>query len=314
MAYVTGSAASFAALKTAIESACTSNGWTLTSDVLSNGDLYVQLTSAATSLSLQAGTGQDGSTLTGVISGMYGRLSDFTYSAATVAVAFPVDYYIHIFESPVPEVYVVIKYGDRYQHLQWGGSTVDLSGFSATGCWFYGSIADSTRALTFSLEGNNGTSSYPHNPVAHGYWHTISRGNRARQNQGIHLGSLYTGGWPILDASSELDTGEIIGAADLLHDLINFQPNGWDGEATLMPIQMGVALASNMSALVLDLQHARHLRIDNYAPGDNIVLGGDTWRVYPWHKKSTVAPAGGSTSAGYDHSGCLGVAIRYDGP
>ena len=46
MAYVTGAAASFADLKTAIQNAATANGWTLTSDVLSKDGCFFKLKSA----------------------------------------------------------------------------------------------------------------------------------------------------------------------------------------------------------------------------------------------------------------------------
>ena len=65
MAYITGSAASFADLQTAIQNACTANGWTLSSGILSKNGCFFQLVAGTSDgyaqLQLFGGTSQTGS-------------------------------------------------------------------------------------------------------------------------------------------------------------------------------------------------------------------------------------------------------------
>lgn len=166
MAYVSGTANSLAALQTAIQTAFTSNAWTLSGDVLHKSGCYFRLWSQsfrdaypyingsgtissqdstnALQLFLTGGTGIDGSNqLTGRITQAAARLGpQFAgYAASTAAFPFqlPVNYEIHIHPDP-DEVYIVVNHDvDRYQHLALGHAPLaQLTG--GTGAWFGGSF------------------------------------------------------------------------------------------------------------------------------------------------------------------------------
>lgn len=88
------------------------------------------------------------------------------------------------------------------------------------------------------------------------------------------------------------------------------QPNAWNGEAMLLPIEPVVKRSSNKIARVGSLGHARFIRIDNIVPEDIITLGTDHWKVYPFLRKNAAVRDGGLDA---NHSGTFGWAVRYDG-
>ena len=152
MAYITGSAASFADLQTAIQNACTANGWTLSSGILSKNGCFFQLVAGTSDgyaqLQLFGGTGQSGTTLTGQPPSNYGAK---ICSNNGNVIAFPINYEIHLFTNP-DEVYCVINYNsDFYQQLSFGKS--DVPGIGGTGAWFSGAKR-SDQTLTDATQGN----------------------------------------------------------------------------------------------------------------------------------------------------------------
>jgi len=95
-----------------------------------------------------------------------------------------------------------------------------------------------------------------------------------------------------------------------LRPLLEIQPNSWNSEAVLLPIREYFKRSENKVSLIIDLEHARHTRIDNYEPGQIITLGNDRWMIFPWTQKNTNSRNGGTA---IDHSGTFGWAIRYEG-
>ena len=190
--YTSGTAASFAALKTAIETFLAANGWTLATDVLSRGAAFVQLT-ADTYAQLSAGTGQAGAALTGACA-LSVKLMDFSNAPIT----WPVDYEIHAFDDP-DEVYVVVRYNlDRYQHLHFGLSAVP--GIGGTGLWFGGTfrstVVRTSAQCKIFMDSGSGIGSQigatPYDGAGLGFWYAGSTGNY--QSTFVHCG-LEGAGW-----------------------------------------------------------------------------------------------------------------------
>lgn len=147
MATFSGQVASFAALKSAIETTLAARGWTLASGILSKGAAFVQLTATATELRLQAGTGQAGAALTGACPQSV-KLMSFT----NAPIQWPATWILHAFDTP-DELYLVLRYNvDRHQHLNWGVSSMPQIG--GTGLWCSGSfrgdvIGTSSRCVVY---------------------------------------------------------------------------------------------------------------------------------------------------------------------
>lgn len=302
MAYANGSATSFADLLAAVQAACTANGWTLTGNVLSKGTCFVQLSVVGSALDVLGGTGISGSALTG----------DCGYSAqlraiAANAIVFPVAYEIHINTAP-DEVYLVVNYNvTRYGWLAFGQSPV--GGLPGTGNW-YGAICSA----------NNGIAGIAIDPVG---LSTSLSANYTCAAIGFAVGVIGSGS-PLIEGQNfrihhgldgnawSSDTGSTRAiTATPLAPLLSREPSIWNSESPMLPLQVYVSRPSSKVSMVGDFGHARQMRIDNYSPGDIIMLGTDKWKVYPWHMKNTTARDGG---LGIDHTGTLGWAVRYTGP
>jgi len=299
MAYVAGTATSVADLLTALQSACTANGWALSGTILSKGACYMQVKVVGGYLTVLGGTGNAG--------------SDTLASPATPAAAlgqlwaadpfaFPLTYEINVHTAP-DEVYVVVNYAvDRYQWLAFGCSPA--AALPGTGNWFGASLCRAAQVTGISMSTSQGGWNNFQAPAL--FWQTSATN--------FFTGVLHHG----LDGLtwSAGAGGGVANAADALPgatSLLSRQPNNWNGEVVLLPIQPCVARPSSKVSMVGDLGHARYLRNDNLAAGDIITLGPDRWKAYPWYRKNSAARDGAYSTA-LDHSGTLGWAIRYTGP
>lgn len=313
MAYVTGTANSLADLLTAIQNACTANGWTLSGNVLHKGACYIEIasvTSLATVynhtmavadglLTVRGGTGVDGSNaLSGACDttpGGFAWMPSVTnaplgFSTPASLVTFPVLYEVFINATP-DEVYVVITYGvNYYQTIGFGQSTMD--GIGATGNWYCGASFNSLNGPRYQISsaGENGT----YLPVA------LSLFCRSTcQTFGVHTaidGSTWAceGAWR--------DWASVVGR----------QPNTWNGEAVLVPIRVYKSRASGFVTPVLECAHARYMAISNLSDGQIITIGSDKWKVYPWYHRN--AAMGVNPSNLNTDSAQFGHVFRYDGP
>lgn len=297
-AFVTGTATSQADLVAAIKSACTTNGWSLSGDVLHRDGQYVRLQSVAAGVTVQGGTGIDGgNNLTGAGSN-YVRMTDIG-TAGDGLIVYPLVYEVHIHDDP-NEVYVVINYSqDFYQWLAWGKSTVSLPG---TGNWYAGSFGQAAvyqSAITISATGGGVVSGTGHSSGA--LWWTSLGPAYGACNHFIHHG---------MDGVGWDNTGVTINAVEGLAPLITISPNAWNGESELLQIMPLLRRASSKVSILAQLGWSRYVRIDNYEPGQVIVIGPDKWKIFPWLRKNSAARAGG---AAIRHSGTFGWAIRYHG-
>ena len=110
MAMLSGTAASFAALKAAVEAALVARGWALVSGILTRGAAFVQFTASATELRLLAGTGQAGSALVDPCPHAVKMMS-----VASAPIVWPLEYTLHVFDAAgeATEVYLASKQGSE---------------------------------------------------------------------------------------------------------------------------------------------------------------------------------------------------------
>jgi hypothetical protein len=322
MAYTSGSANDMAAVRTAIFTFCVANGWTLNSagNILSKNGAFFWLVSTTSSspqsLVIRGGTGINGSNaLTGQAVG-FAAMTRVAYAASDPA--FPLIYEIHVLSNP-DEVYVVINYNvDLYQYLSFGKSNVLGLPSTATGAWFSASSAgysiNGSSYVTMTIT-NAATTYYPAPGL---FWAENGAGSSSATpepavnvpgNSFIHT-DLDGRGW-----SGGYYQGNLASSLGGIRSLLQVLPNAWNGEAVLIPFPIYQPYqAFTKTALVADLSHIRHMRIDNHTPGDIITLGADKWKVYPWLKKVITSRNGPSAdNTGAQGSGTLGYAIRYTG-
>ena len=315
MAYITGSAASFADLKTAIENACTANGWTLSSGILSKNGCFFQLVADTldgyAQLKIFGGTSQTGTTLNGQPPSNYGAK---ICSNNGNVISFPINYEIHLFTNP-DEVYCIINYNsDFYQQLSFGKS--DVPGIGGTGAWFTGAkrsdqtLTDGTSGIKVFM-----SASWPEN-VGIGPYDSYGCGLFFDNPTGgwyfpsfVHTG-LDATPWRSGQSGSAALTG-YRGGGSQVGSLLQQLPNLYNNANVLLPIKPVALRSSGGVTIIANPKNARYLRIDNVVPGEIITFGAEQWKCYPFYRKDSTVRNGVSTGA--THSGTFGYAIRYTG-
>lgn len=330
MAHYAGSANDIGELLTALRNACIAEGWTLTGNVLSKGTAFVQVeditidANTPRSLMITGGTGLSGSTLLQP-SAVTPRMGRGHNNAA--AYVWPMTYHIHIHTDP-DEVYFIANWSVEYfMWMAFGLS--DVPGLAGTGLWLtanamrrYNSGPLEPISYSYEIRPNSGGSGPNVNSFYRNtgpFWRTYARNSSGAvalygpyYQDAVHTGlnSLGADGWAgVPTATGSIAPGNI-DAILAQQPHIARQPSVWNNEAILLPIQVYEVTSSNKRQLVLDVRHARYLRIDNYEPGQVITLGEDRWRVYPFWRKNIAQRDGGSN---LEHTGTFGWAIRYDG-
>lgn len=322
MAYTSGVANTMEALRLAICTLCVANGWVLHtgSNVLSKNGVFFALVADTTgvpqSLAIRGGTGIDRNALLTGPAGNYAAMSRVGYPASDPV--FPLNYEIHLFNDP-DEVYVVINYSvDLYQYLAFGKSNVQGLPASASGAWF--SASASTRvydgSASVTLNTHEDGSVFHQCPglfwLEAGFQRPIEPEPDENNygNSFIHSdldGRGWSGPFYYINTAS---------SSAAVRSLLKLLPNTWNDETVLLPYPIYQPFKEpDKVVLVADLVNIRHVRIDNYAPGDIITLGADRWKVYPWMKKVITSRHGASADyTGAQGTGTLGYAIRYTGP
>ena len=325
MAFVTGTAASYAALKTAVETACVAAGWTLADDILSKGSAFVQLrvatpsvtssTQQGTGLAAFPGTGKSGTTLLGTVSNAP-RLGPLTHPAANYfkQIGLPFDYFISTFTAP-DEVYVIARRDSYYTRLCFGvskppgaggnGLWVDASVYGREG---YGSSSGYNGAI---IGAASGSASYmgaaaPDYPCITGMWQN-TRGHW--YGTGYSPSLINTGaGWMV---GGPLNYAGQCNAIEPIAPLVAALQSGSFADPPLLPIRVHQCISATENRVVLEVENARYFRLKNHEPEAIIQRGGSQWMVFPWLRKDGTVAGDVNVAT---HSGTFGWAIRYEGP
>ncbi|HBO4355107.1 TPA: hypothetical protein L4U31_002865 [Pseudomonas aeruginosa] len=302
MAYYTGSALSMSALRSALIDACTSEGWTWNASTqeLIKGTVIVKVEALAGGEHLQfIGRATSGST---VGESPVVRLGRFSVNAAW-SLSWPMTYHVHVFPA---EVYIVAVYDvDKHLWGAFGKSTID--GLAGSGTWVGASVGSgaTSTAVPIAMAANYGpNTSYP---VCPALFHGNSGSGALSRMCWVHH-NLDGLGW---HWGSNGEAANPVGMCDTALPLLGLLPNTWNSEAVLLPLRTFVARPSGKISLIADCEHARATRVDNYAPGQVIDIGGTRWKIYPWFQKNSAARAGGSALT---HTGTFGWAVKYEGP
>ncbi|MDH0494243.1 hypothetical protein [Comamonas aquatica] len=307
MNYHTGQVNSYAELLSELTEKMALKGWVASQGIYSKNGIYVQLSASLANtgnsgLSIKMGTGQSGSNLTGYQAQSGARLGRPSAHGSFMDVAWPATFHIFINEQP-EEVYVVLNFSvDRFYWMAFGKS--DIPGLSGTGNWY---AACGTPTYDGSWQGGylitptNGLTSqnYSSGP----WWVYESESAVAYSSHSINTG---------LDGIewSAGKGGTTLGACGAPYGLASLPlgPAPWNLEAPLVPISVFSMRPESKLSLVLQVRHARYVRIENYQPGQVITLGHEQWKVFPFGRKNADSPTNGSGN----HTGAFGWAIRYE--
>jgi hypothetical protein len=332
MAYLTGTATSWADLLGKLQAACTANGWTLSGNVLHKGTCYAELLVTKTqgstvfpnsAISVRAGNGIDGANALTDPAAYAPTVGIFPNNTTFVDLDWPIDYHIHINTSP-DEVYLIINHGAGlfWQNLCWGQSPA--AGNAGTGNWMSALMSVwtyttfGTAPITITPEGGLVASYNIRNiPCLPFFWQAAGdRSFPVYLNSAIHGAIKDSDGSPIwssqwLAFGQDTATDGLVSSALTNTPLLTLSPNAWNNESTLLPIQILQSRPSNKTSMIGELRHSRFVRNDFIDDGSVVTIGTDKWKVYPAFKKDAVNRGG--TNQGM-HSGTVAWAIRYDGP
>lgn len=309
--YSSGSASSFQDLRDAIQTFLTSHGFSnkagTTSDkrIVYKSPLFIQLESNTKFLKISGGTSSPSTSLVNPSHEYMVADPDLT------PVSFPINYEFYLYPSP-DEFYCVINYnGSRYQHLNFGTSNVPSVG--GAGTWITASInsdidlSEMTFMQVFIGSFRNSAQRSIYVESYHGYglgYFLQPNANLTGNSSTIHCGLEGADSWRIGDSV----VGSLAPSAskELLMDL----PSLFNEADVLLPISPVLHRVSDTYTIVADLVNVRYCRLDNRAPGDTIVFGSDSWKVYPLFTKSSIDKDGVPWNTGALHSGTIGVAIK----
>lgn len=322
MAYVSGTATTYANLLSAIQAALTSNGWTLSSGILSKDTTFVNLrvdnpfsSGSQNALIASIGNSASGGSLTGSLPTLGVKIGPFQTSSGPADLIFPCSYKIFINTAP-DEVYIVVGYNtNMYQWMGFGVSPA--AGSPGNGTWLSGTFGQPATGTTpvatpygsnstFYINNIGGGSASAQNISAGLFFNNYAAGTNLypATNALMHTGSTGDSGW-----SQSISTDNIPTAYEGNCDLLRKSPNLWNLQSTLFKILISITAASNKVRIVGELKHSRHLKINYMNPETIITLGTDKWMVFPFFKKGTQ-----ELTAYADDTGYFGFAIRYDGP
>lgn len=312
-----GQANTFADLKSAIESALVTEGWTLSDGILSKGGGYFQLTPSAGYLALQGGTGQAGAVLTDA-SPYDVRIASL---AAVDPISWPIDYEISVSDSP-DEVYAVILYnGDRVQTLAFG---ISPAPGNPTGYWISGAggpgttFTSATAEYSWASFGSTASQDAGYNIGPGCDWgnqdrriaagvltsQVWSNGRQSRYPYWYHNGTAWG------PTGYQMGDGGASGGGYAAWLLVAL-PSQYNWATVLVPAYLFEWQSDFRAIPMLELAHMRHCRIDAYSAGDVVQYGPDKWKVYPQARKNSEErqPLGST-----NHTGTYGFAVRYHGP
>lgn len=311
MSFTNGTATSFTDLRDALINGLVANGWSSSGDVVWKGNSYFELTVATTYLQIYGGTGQSA----GVIS----EKSPYGARLGGSFMTFPVNYDLHIFDSP-DEAYLVVNYSTVfYQQMSFGTSSIDGAGY---GPWFTG-----PSNSTYGPGNNHGINIQSDVfPVISGYCYSVASPisfglfNHAQWIGEVSSSFVYTSangtpGWYGYGSGATSSRLRPYGAASVVAGLLKSSPTAFNSGTILLPIKSQLTMGNNGHAVVACPVNARFCRIDNLTPGEVITFGSERWKIYPWLRKNATVRDGiySGTNVPPDHSGTFGFAVRYLG-
>ena len=315
MAYETGTVNSLPDINTTIRTFLVANGWTWDSgnSTIYKDSMHIKLFDTTNYVYYQASTALTGGEVAPYV-GM-GLPNVITATPTPSPITFPATYFAFLNGD---EFYFVINYNSTlYQYVCWGKSTMDVGGGTGT---FISASLNYPRA---TIGGNHGSligtlfdGAAPYISPSYGssaapfYGQAYSASFNSSADY-VHTdfvdAALPSNHWYI--GNSIDSTTSNIGNRDM-SALISVQPNIWNGEAVFLPIRCYKKMLSNKTALILDLQTAKQCRIDNFADKEEVTLGTDTWKIFPFFQRDMTQRNGPTAAAYLYHSGTFGWAIK----
>ena len=330
MPYETGVVNTNEQLRDAIVTFAQANSWTwdAASEILDNGQCFVGLiyndTSSGNSdvgVYVNIANGKSG----GALVDNAPHRAGITQRAGTynTSLTYPATY--HFFINPENTTITCgVNYGTFY--WQWlGFGTAITYGITGTGNFHWGSVRDVGSNFGVSIgpalhvSGTDYTSDrFPDFSAPVPFWTSSNSEGSYCQNSYIHL-DLDSIGWyrNSLGSSFTTDAG-VCDSSLLAQRLLRTQPNDWNLEASLMPVNLLASRPSSFYSGVGRIPSMRFTRMDYFTDGQILDIGGDKWFIAPAYRKDLNSRDGfvpkSFSAANSCSTGTFALAIRYDGP
>ena len=308
MAYYSGQAASFAALKTSIETALSAEGFSASNGVYNKAGSFVKFSNYPDQLALEMGRAQSGSDVDDapILGSEIAGVSMVDPQGNTIN--YPLNYEIYAYNNPL-EIYIIINYNtDFYQHMGFGQS--GIPSVTGGGHWFtamYPSSSFGLPSMNHDLRGGNGITSVSSSPDANRirYPYFLTPNNSSQSNSKYYT-EIDGPRWTKEFAFPQLEVG---------HGYIyNCLPNVLNDATVLLPhyIVQEVLQDNSSSKNWTPVNRFNNLRItrnDFILPGQTITYGTEQWKVYPFFRRD-LDDRNTSASTFTDHSGTNALALR----
>jgi len=335
MAFEAGTASSFADLQGKIETFLTTNGYTLTTGIITKAgtQIHVKFDSDANNLRLEMGKDSSAGSLLhlhptrelGTTAQKVGMGSGY-YDDTTIV--FPVSYNFQVWANPENEFRCVINYNNEHtQNVGFGEiiKSVNMDG---------GVYVDGSGALmraTTNIGSSNITNVTPAsclsntfaltrafcNPLPFGYGRnglTGSAGSTQLWAEFMGFDWFLTGD---INGTDESGNKYFRSTDTFFTPLRTSQHNykeledslqTYNANSALVPIRIYGQNPNDNYAALGSIRNIRYLNIKHLNFGQVLDDGVDKWKVYPAYFKNASVVNGNDT-----HSGQLGFAVRYDG-
>ena len=308
MAYYSGQAASFAALKSSIEAALSAEGFSASNGVYNKAGSFVKFSNYPDQLSLEMGRAQSGSDVDDapILGSEIAGVSMVDPLGNTIN--YPLNYEIYAYNNPL-EIYIIINYNtDFYQHMGFGQS--GIPSVTGGGHWFtamFRSSSFTNFATNHDIRGGNGITSVfsntGSNRIQFPYFLTPAAVSQANAH---YYTEIDTPGWTKELALTQSDVG---------HGYIyNCLPNLLNDATVLLPhyIVQNVLQDNSSSKNWTPVHRFNNLRItrnDFILPGQTITYGTEQWKVYPFFRRD-LDDRNMAADVYSDHSGTNAFALR----
>lgn len=310
MAYQTGVLNTVSDIQLTIRNFLTSNGWTwdAASSTIYKDSIYIGFVAPASDKILFQAKSQLTGGLNAPKTAGVGRFINDMPSATSGVITYPCEYFAFLDND---EFYFIVNFNSSYyQYVMWGKSSIDV-GSNGLGTYISGSVT--TAGPYASVSTGSGIQITP--AGSDGPWYGLRSAapfwmTRVIIGNGFDLACdmIHTD----LDGVTwDLSTGDTItryyAGGSTVGAKMQVLPSAWSGESPLLPLRAYKMRSSNICSLVLDLKNARYCRIDNYNDKEELVIGSETWVVFPFFKRNVAQRNGGTL---IDHTGTMGWAIR----
>jgi len=309
MAYETGSASSPSDLLDKLRAFLLANGWTINSFITTGSGKRLHIQKGACYFNfrsyhgetLTSTNGLNGQATTGFW-GIGGYPSDgysgaSNWNAQPGAPLYSAYYrggYANQLSSAIPtyhfftytditEVHVVIEFvTGKFQHINFG----DLEKYNASasgGRWMSMPTAmDSELPEQYGQDYSSGAGSMV--PFRGAYY----LGARGFNSSMIRVNIDNHDGWAFEGSRDYISNSPIaaVGPHYYNHDIETATTSPYSWQTQLLPYVIGIVRSNASVSPFGEIKHLRELNITNYIEGEEVVLGPDTWKIFPLYQKN----------------------------